>query len=301
MNKGLAKGIAKISLIVLVLAAFGIFVLNFVLPSFADEARIWTDKEDYTPDETVLISGEGFTAASESNPVQIKITRPDGNVIECPDDYWCPDALPTTSSFSNYPYKLNGILGTYTVEASDEVNYASTSFTDKPIFSVTIIYPSYLVAAPLPVRVNGSWSVTDTPGQLSSYNVQIEWGDGNITHKVNINRTGSGQGGNSAGTFDTQPISGCDGVDDDCNLGTFDHYYNTTVSGCGPFNITVKLYHQNPPGAEAGDAVASTLIYVQEICNNGVDDDCDGLIDCADSDCLESIYCPCLVTVYTNR
>ncbi|MEM7826094.1 MAG: hypothetical protein QW451_00480, partial [Candidatus Aenigmatarchaeota archaeon] len=36
-NKGLAKGIAKISLIVLVVLAFAIFVLNFVLPSFADE------------------------------------------------------------------------------------------------------------------------------------------------------------------------------------------------------------------------------------------------------------------------
>jgi len=33
----------------------------------------------------------------------------------------------------------------------------------------------------------------------------------------------------------------------------------------------------------------------EEVCNNGVDDDCDGTIDCDDSDCALVVSCICLV------
>ena len=34
-------------------------------------------------------------------------------------------------------------------------------------------------------------------------------------------------------------------------------------------------------------------IKCQEICYGGEDEDLDGIIDCKDSDCFDSVYCPC--------
>ncbi len=48
-----------------------------------------------------------------------------------------------------------------------------------------------------------------------------------------------------------------------------------------------------------------TIVYAQEICNNGIDDDGDGLIDCFDGDCSESYDCikcyetPVIDTIYS--
>jgi hypothetical protein len=36
----------------------------------------------------------------------------------------------------------------------------------------------------------------------------------------------------------------------------------------------------------------STKLFSQEICNNGIDDDNDGLVDCLDTDCFSSTSCP---------
>jgi hypothetical protein len=269
-------------------------------------ASVWTtdssgtNKTDFAPGDTVYISGSGFDAANESYPVQIQVTRPadsEGVVTTntCPDPelYWCPEPLPTTPEFSLYPYTLDGIEGTYTIDATDGTNPAQTTFTDTSphIYSITILQPTNAATVPSPVRVYGRWNVTN-PGDshLDHYNVQIVWGDGTKTDVVNINRTSQSKGYYFRGTFDTQPITGCSGSDDNCNAGAFNHTYNTATS-CGPFTITVKLYHAQPPGTESGDASASVMIYIQEDCSNGVDDDCDGKIDCADSDCSADPSC----------
>jgi hypothetical protein len=167
-----------------------------------------------------------------------------------------------TGSFSNYAYVLDGILGTYTVTASDGTNTVSTTFTDAAVFSITITSP---VAGSVssPVRVFGTWSVSNNPpGLLTQYNVQIVWGDGNKDDVVNIDRNDNGQSGGSqvfSGTFDTQSIPGCSDGNDNCNAGTFDHTY----SGCGPFTITVKLYHASLPGNEqTGDSSATVTITI---------------------------------------
>jgi len=44
----------------------------------------------------------------------------------------------------------------------------------------------------------------------------------------------------------------------------------------------------------------STQIKCPEICYGGEDEDMDNLIDCKDSNCFDSIYCPCLNTGYTG-
>lgn len=83
-------------------------------------ARIWTDKADYAPEETVTIYGTGFLPES---PVTVKVTRPDSAV-----DSW--DVVSDSDGSFTTTYLLNGIIGEYTVVATDGTNTATTTFTD---------------------------------------------------------------------------------------------------------------------------------------------------------------------------
>jgi len=116
-----------------------ITLVGFLVFVFAEgivgTAVISTDKSDYAPEETVLISGEGFTP---NTPLNIQITRPepDSTTDSCSVSSCSPrfiNGLLTSDpsgSFSDYAYFLQGIDGTYSVLASDGVNSATTSFTD---------------------------------------------------------------------------------------------------------------------------------------------------------------------------
>jgi len=132
------------------------------------------------------------------------------------------------------------------------------------VFTIQIQQPANNSEVTNPVRVKGTWSVTnDPPGLVTAYNVQIQWGDNTANNSVNINRTASGSGSDQLfnGTFDTEQISGCtsaDGAEDDCTLGNFDHNYLAS----GPFTITARLYHQQLTGHEAGDTTANVTISI---------------------------------------
>ncbi len=124
----------------------GVFLIIFILyavvfllifTSAQTSPVIWTEdqygypKTDFSPGETVYISGSDFNPDSVIN---IQITRPDG-VDVCPVVDRCGE-LPTTDgfgSFSDYAYVLNGIAGGYSVYASDGTNSAETTFTDVSI------------------------------------------------------------------------------------------------------------------------------------------------------------------------
>lgn len=100
------------------------------MPVFAEGiASIWTTdssgtlKTDFAPEETVYIRGENFR---ELHFVDIDVTRPDG-VIESGNDF-----TDERGSFV-YEYLLDGIQGTYTVNANDRKNYVTTTFTDSGI------------------------------------------------------------------------------------------------------------------------------------------------------------------------
>jgi len=83
-------------------------------------ATIWTDKADYEFWETVTIFGSGFNPNANIN---LAITRPDSVV----------DTGSTMSNASGnfvFYYLLNGLIGTYTVTATDGVNSANTTFTE---------------------------------------------------------------------------------------------------------------------------------------------------------------------------
>jgi len=293
MNKGLI-GAAKLTLIFIVLLISIFSIYNFT-PTLAETSTtIWTTdiygnpKADFAPEQIVYIHGSYFLT---NHNVDISVTRPNG-VID--------NGSVITDSSGNfvYNYQLDGIEGDYVVIATDKTNTALTTFKDAAAFHITVLQPTNNSVVIGSVRIRGRWNVTNgPPGQLSQYNVQIQWGDGNITNAVNINRTDNGLSGQNqiySGTFDTQMITGCNATDgvDNCILGNFNHTYNASIS-CGPFNITVKLYHAQPPGNEAGDASSTIKVSPGEVCNNGIDDDCDGLIDCADPDC--SSYPSCVL------
>jgi hypothetical protein len=84
---------------------------------------IWTDKEDYSPEETVTIYGSGF---SPSQTVTISIIAPNEEetifTIYTASDQW--------GSFQTQ-YILDGMIGVYTVVATDQsYNQATTTFSD---------------------------------------------------------------------------------------------------------------------------------------------------------------------------
>ena len=130
------KAVVKTSSIFLAIVA--IFALMFFIGNiFALEAAtISTDKDDYEPGETVLISGEGFAADAA---LLVRVTRPDDSVVtgdgsfgDWPAGY---DFVTSDSSGNfDFSYVLDGILGEYTVDVLDiDENgavLATTTFTD---------------------------------------------------------------------------------------------------------------------------------------------------------------------------
>jgi len=217
------------NLFVLPLIVLGI-ALAMATPLKAD-ALIWTDKGDYGPEETVHIFGTGFLTETTIN---ISVTRPDGFV----DNLTTLSLIDGSFTATYPPY---GLLfeGTYTVEATDGENSATTTFTDAPaVFSITITTVDS--SATPTIGLAGNASCMNFPGQISQYQVQINWGDGTVDVNSNVNFTVSGK--NFSGTWASDP--------------------NHTYTAGGTYTITVKIYHSQPPGNEAGDAVVSTTIYI---------------------------------------
>ncbi|MDH4291555.1 MAG: MopE-related protein, partial [Dehalococcoidia bacterium] len=82
---------------------------------------VWTDKADYYPEETVTIFGTGFSPG----PVALTVTRPDGEIEQVLDV-----SADSSGSFTA-TYQLDGIVGTYIVDAIDSAGQtAQTTFTD---------------------------------------------------------------------------------------------------------------------------------------------------------------------------
>jgi uncharacterized repeat protein (TIGR01451 family) len=119
-NSRIRKVLTYIFVLFLIFNAFGIMSSSLIAAESGDP-KIWTDKEDYPPDSTVYILGENFTA---NDPIEVKITRPDGSVEYANNTVDENGELNTT-------YLLNGIYGEYLVEATDEHGlYAWCTFTD---------------------------------------------------------------------------------------------------------------------------------------------------------------------------
>jgi hypothetical protein len=122
--------LSRTLLLVAVITLLAVIPLAQVQAEEPTGATIWTDKPDYSPEETVTIFGTGFNALTG---VTVTIERPDRNmdtVSATTDD---------SGSFS-CTYLLDGIIGTYLVTATDGTKMATTTFTDA--ISIDSVSPS---------------------------------------------------------------------------------------------------------------------------------------------------------------
>jgi hypothetical protein len=106
----------------LVIALLILSIVFVPILASAEGARIWTDKDNYGPSDTVTIFGSGFLPSTE---VTITITAPDLSVATI---------YASTDEFGAFTtqYLLDGMFGTYTVTATDGINTATTTFTEAP-------------------------------------------------------------------------------------------------------------------------------------------------------------------------
>ena len=171
----MAKGLAKISLLVLAVSLVGFFAVNSVLPAFAVDTpyctttgsyQVCTDQEDYSPTFIVHIAGSGF--ASDYSYL-IKVTRPDGSVVtgdgsfgEWPSYY--DIAVTDADGNFQFDYILDGIFGNYTIEVLDLENnvLATHSFTDAKTPTSTLL-DTINSGNALTAGSSYSWSGTVTP------------------------------------------------------------------------------------------------------------------------------------------
>jgi uncharacterized membrane protein len=202
-------------------------------------AKVWTDKADYGPGETVLIFGENF--ASNDN-ITIRVIRPDST-----DNTWI--ICDNSEGGFETSYQLDGIPGTYTVNAKDNHNnVAENTFTDtKPHFWISIDNingipgPTWENFSTATISLAGRVDVgPNFPGKLSDYQVQVDWGDNTVDNDSGINFVQSGT--TFSGTWWSNP--------------------NHTYSASGTYTIIAKLYHGQPPGAESGDNYYQVTIVV---------------------------------------
>jgi len=93
---------------------------------------IATDKEDYKPGETVMVTGQGYEADKE---LEIRIIRPDGSVVKGDGSFEEGSDVIITDKGGNieYSYKLNGIEGKFIIEVVDTQSgeiLSTHTFTD---------------------------------------------------------------------------------------------------------------------------------------------------------------------------
>jgi len=128
------------------IALFALYTVSMMPPRAYGSATIWTDKPDYSPGDTVIISGSGFLGNAQ---VRVTVTRPDSAL----DTIYA--STDETGAFTcNYP--LDGITGTYTVTATDSTNTAATTFTDTQKDFTATISPT-----------------TANPSQIQTYTITI--------------------------------------------------------------------------------------------------------------------------------
>jgi hypothetical protein len=95
----------------------------------------------------------------------------------------------------------------------------------------------------------------------------------------------TGTWGDIACTPTGNPDDNCDGVDDDCN-GTPDDAYAPTPTTCGVGVCASSGQTECQGGVEVNTCTPGTPTEDPEAtCDDGLDNDCDGAIDTADSDC----------------
>jgi len=113
---------------------------NFKFGSLGPGTTIWTTdidgnlKSDFAPGEIVYIHGSGFLT---NHNVDIDITRPDSSVDS-------GSTMTDSTGRFVYEYDLDGIYGLYTIDATDGIVSATTTFLD----GVSVDFSQYANLAP---------------------------------------------------------------------------------------------------------------------------------------------------------
>jgi len=279
----------KLSLLVAILIASAVFISNLV-PIFANGPTIWTDKSDYYPGEIVYISGSAFNPDSTIN---IKITRPDGYADVCPDNR-C-GTLPVTDqtgSFQNYAYDLDGILGLYTIDANDGTNNAQTTFSDGTGSIWTTLNDCGISSQDVNhygpgehVYINGENFIAST-----NYNWEIRGQPDSCDPSTVVVSGTRTTDGNGKICFDAYTVQNNDCGEYKVNFGgKNDNYQVTCVDRDGDGHYTYSAGCTG--GDDCDDSNPNVYTGATEVCDNQIDDDCDGLIDCNDADCSLNPVC----------
>ena len=167
MSKGIVMALASILIISTV-----VMNVSADTTDTTTAAMIWTDKDDYSPGETVTIYGSGFNANAE---ITITIVQPNGTV----------DTVTTSSDESGgftayYVIDNDDPVGLYKVTATDGTNTAYTEFTDAINMNCT------------PTVTLGNSVICTATGLGQVKPVQFKWyADSNLHHTSSSCNEGS--------------------------------------------------------------------------------------------------------------
>jgi len=124
-----------------------------------------TDKPDYAPQETVVITGTGF---GPGDSLDVVVIRPDGSIVtgDATDTPGWDTVAANGNGFFSYNYQLDGVVGVYSVQIyaspwngpeSFDIPIATTTFTDFTVTSISINSAAYSTSS-LAVSILVSWS-----------------------------------------------------------------------------------------------------------------------------------------------
>jgi hypothetical protein len=197
---------------------------------------IATDKADYAPEETVHMTGAGYSASCD---VIVKVTRPNGSVVVGDGSFQPGSDTATTGADGSlaYDYILNGVLGLYTVEVlgADDAVLTTTTFSDHQNMSV---------------EINANAAETNT----LAVTLNLSWGGsgGDPTQGRFANDTNGG----SCADLGTGTWSAWEAVTDAGNTNTATKSWTLAAGAAGTRKVCAETAHGvvgTPTGVEADD------------------------------------------------
>ncbi len=200
----------------LLVAALAAFLL--MASSAGAVPTVTTDKAEYHPDETALISGAGYTSGQL---LDIVVIRPDLSIVTGAGTNTTGFDTVTadpSGAFTDYPYILNGIFGLYTVNV----------YSNADTLHATVLATTTFLDDAGPAECNGGPTDSTQPG--NQYVI-----DGSSTPAVPTGEV----------VTDICIKSGTDtfGIDSHSGLITVDGTYGNdscfTVSGIGTDTVTI--------------------------------------------------------------
>jgi subtilisin-like proprotein convertase family protein len=245
---------------------------------------------------TYTVSAISAQGCSSSADVTVEVRRPQG-MITAGTTTVCADSPSTTITlYVAGQGTINGTLSPGGIPFSGTAPQITVNVSPSSTTTYTIATLSDNLCNADPGSLSGSATITVTP-QVTYY--QDADGDGYGNSSVTLTSCSGIPNGYSVvggdcddNNADTNP--GADewlnGIDDNCNglvdelvVGTT-FYQDSDGDGFGNAAVTVVAWLMAPPGyvsdnTDCDDSSASRHPGATEICGNGIDDDCDGIVD----------------------